>query len=116
MAQALATVFPDRAPPTPPEGFVALSDPARLAAEMEAAGFVDVEVTELQAVWHGPAGYAYLDELHDLHRYMAPYAALDDEQRREVDDAVLHIIGAFTEGDRVRMVSPVLLAVATRTG
>jgi SAM-dependent methyltransferase len=114
MAQALRAVFPDRAPPPPPEGFIALSDPARLAAELQAAGFVDVAVEEIQALWQGPAGGAYLDELHDLHRYMAPYAALDDVERRKVDDAILRVVDDVAEGDRVRIVSPVLLAVATR--
>ncbi|MGV6871967.1 class I SAM-dependent methyltransferase [Pseudochelatococcus sp. B33] len=114
MAQALRAVFPDRAPPPAPEGFIALSDPARLATELQSVGFVDVRVEEIQAVWRGPAGRAYLDELHDLHRYMPPYAALDDQDRRKVDDAILRIVDDVAEGDRVRIVSPVLLAVATR--
>ena len=114
MAQALRAVFPDQAPPPPPEGFIALSDPARLAAELQSVGFVDVRVEEIQAVWRGPAGRAYLDELHHLHRYMAPYAALDDQDRRKVDDAILRIVDDVAEADQVRIVSPVLLAVATR--
>jgi SAM-dependent methyltransferase len=114
MAQALRAVFPDRAPPPPPEGFIALSDPARLATELQSVGFVDVRVEEIQAVWRGRAGRAYLDELRHLHRYMAPYAALDDQDRRKVDDAILRIVDDVAEGDRVRIVSPVLLAVAAR--
>ena len=114
MAQALRAVFPEQAPPAPLEGFTALSDPARLARELQSAGFVDVGVEEIQAVWRGPAGRAYLDELHDLHRYMPPYAALDDRDRRKVDDAILRIVDDVAEDDGVRLVSPVLLAVATR--
>ena len=116
MAQALRAVFPDRAPPPPPEGFIVLSDPGRLATELQSAGFADVRVEEIQAVWRGPAGRAYLDEMHHLHRYMAPYAALDDQDRRRVDDAILRIVDNVAEGGRVRMVAPVLLAVATRPG
>jgi SAM-dependent methyltransferase len=114
IARALRSVFPDHAPPAPPEGFVALSDPARLAAELQSAGFIDVEVAEIETVWEGPTGQAYLDELHDLHRYMAPYAALSDDDRRKVDDAILHIIEDFTEEGQVRLASPVLLGMGTR--
>lgn len=114
MARALRAVFPDRAPPPAPEGFIALSDPARLATELQSVGFVDVRVEEIQGVWRGPAGRAYLDELHDLHRHMPPYAALDDQDRRRVDDAILRTVDGIAEGDRLRIVSPVLLAVATR--
>jgi hypothetical protein len=71
-------------------------------------------VEEIQAIWRGPAGGPYLDELHDLHRYMAPYAALNDQDRLKVDDAILRVVDDIAEGDRVRIVSPVLLAVATR--
>lgn len=44
------------------------------------------------SMWQGHAGQVYLDELHDLHRYMAPYAALSDDDRRKVDNAILNII------------------------
>jgi SAM-dependent methyltransferase len=114
MAQALRAVFPEQAPPPPSEGFVVLADPARLAEELRVVGFVDVEVEEIQTVWHGPAGRAYLDELHDLHRYMAPYAALDDRERGRVDDAILAIVDDVAEGDQVRIAAPVLLAIASR--
>lgn len=114
MAEALRAVFPDRPPPPPQEGFMALSDPARLIAELQSAGFVDVKVEEIQAIWRGPAGGSYLDELHDLHRYMAPYAALDDQDRRKVDEAILRVVDEVAEADRIQIVSPVLLAFATR--
>jgi SAM-dependent methyltransferase len=114
MAQALRAVFPEQAPPPPPEGFVALSDPARLAEELRSTGFVDVEAEEIRTTWRGPAGRAYLDELHQLHHYMAPYAALDDCERCRVEDAILGIVDEVAEGDQVRSVAPVLLAVATR--
>ncbi|WP_207477580.1 class I SAM-dependent methyltransferase [Arenibaculum pallidiluteum] len=115
MAQALRSVFPDRAPPAPAEGFVALSDPSRLAAEMRSAGFADVEVEEIQAVWHGPAGPAYLEEVRALNRYMAPYVALSDDERKKVEDAILRVVGDLAVGDRLRIVAPVLLAVAGRS-
>lgn len=114
MAQALRSVFPDQPPPAPLEGFVALSDPARLVAEMEAAGFVDVEVEQIEGIWNGPAGQAYLDELDALHRYMAPYAALSDENRRKADEAVRRVVDDLAVGDRVRIVSPVLVATGAR--
>lgn len=114
IAGALRSVFPDRASPAPPEGFVALSDPTRLAAELQSAGFIDVEVQEIETIWQGPTGHAYLDELRDLHRYMAPYAGLSDDNRRKVDDAIVRIIEDLTADGQVRIVSPVLLAIGTR--
>jgi ubiquinone/menaquinone biosynthesis C-methylase UbiE len=114
MARALHSVFPDRAPPAPTEAIIAMSDPARLANELEAAGFIDVEVEPIDAIWHGPAGHAYIEELQGLHRHMAPYAALNAQERGRVDDALLRIVDDLATGGRVRMVSPVLLAIGKR--
>ena len=113
MARAMRSVFPEQTPPVPPDGFVTLSHPARFATELQAAGFVDVEVAEVDAVWQGPAGHAHLDELHKLHRYMAPYAALDDNDRRKVDKAILQIVEDYAVSGQIRIVSPVLIAVAS---
>jgi SAM-dependent methyltransferase len=114
MAQALRTVFPDRPPPAPPEGSVALSDPTRLEDEMRAAGFVDVSVREIEAIWEGPSGEAYLDELKDLHPFMGPYRMLEPRERREVDQAILSIVEQSASNGRVSLHSSVLLAVGTR--
>lgn len=114
MAQAIRAVFPQSMPPAPPGGFIALADPARIVTELEEAGLVDVHVVEVQAVWQGATGQAYLDELHDLHRFMPPYAALDEQGRREVDRAILRTLDAYTVGERTHMVSPVLIATATK--
>lgn len=114
MGKAMRLVFPDRAPPAPPEGFVALSDPARVITELEAAGLVDVRVEEVQAVWQGAAGPAYLEELHALHRFMPPYAALDEAARREVDRAIFRIIEEYTVDGRTHMASPALIATGTK--
>lgn len=114
MGKALRSVFPDRLPPAPPEGFVVLSDAARLVTELEAAGLVDVRVEEVQAVWQGAAGPAYLEELHDLHRFMPPYAALDQQARRDVDQAILRIIQDYEVAGRTRMVTPVLIATGIK--
>jgi SAM-dependent methyltransferase len=114
MAQALRAVFPDMAPPTPPEGFIVLSDPDRLGKEMQDAGLFDVHVEETASVWSGPVGEAYLDDLRELHRYMGAYALLDDDQRRRVDEAILGVIEQFSVGDRVVIRSEVLLAVGTK--
>lgn len=114
MGKAMRAVFPDRLPPAPPEGFVALSDPDRLVSALEAAGLVEVRVEEVQAVWQGAAGPAYLEELHELHRFMPPYAALDDAARREVDRAILQVIDAYAVDGRTRMVSPVLIATGIK--
>jgi len=114
MGKAIRAVFPENKPPAPPEGFLALSDASRIVSELEAAGLADVQVIEVQAVWQGKAGQAYLHELHDLHRFMPPYAALDEQGRREVDQAILRTLDAYTVGDRTYMVSPVLIATGTK--
>jgi SAM-dependent methyltransferase len=114
MAQAMRTVFPDRPPPAPPEGFITLSDPTRLADELRAAGFTDVLVREVEANWEGPAGERYLEELKDLHSYMGPYRMLDQRERQEVDRVILSIIAPFSSNGRVILPSTALLAVGTR--
>jgi SAM-dependent methyltransferase len=114
MAQALRSVFPDRAPPPLPDGVVALTDPARLAAEMQDAGFTGVDVAESEVVWEGPAGEAYLAAMGDMHAYMGPYAQLAPPDRREVDAVILSLVNDLAEGDRVSLRSPVLIATGAR--
>lgn len=50
---------------------------------MRDAGLADVKVEEIDAVWEGPAGAAYLSDLRDLHRFMGPYAILGSGCTRE---------------------------------
>jgi|GEM_PF-256037 len=114
MAQALRKVFPDHPAPAAPEGFVALSDPARLGDEMREAGLTDVSVIEIEATWEGPAGEAYLEELKELHPYMGPYRMLTSDQRRAVDEAILAILDKITWNGRVTLSSPVLLGLGIR--
>lgn len=114
MAEALRSVFPDMRPPAPPEGFLALAEPERLVREMSEAGLSSVEVEEIEAVWEGPSGQFYLDDLGELHGYMGVYAALDGDQRLRVDEAILKVIEGKTIGDRVVLPSTVVLAVGTK--
>ncbi|WP_244530015.1 methyltransferase domain-containing protein [Rhizobium sp. NFR07] len=114
MAEALRSVFPDMRPPAPPEGFLALAEPERLVREMSEAGLSSVEVEEIEAVWEGPSGQPYLDDLGELHGYMGVYAALDDDQRQRVDEAILKVIDGKMIGDRVVLPSTVVLAVGTK--
>ncbi len=111
---ALQSVFPDRPPPAQPDGFMALSDPARLADELRESGFGDVEVHEVEGVWEGPRGDAYLEELRELHGYIRPYAALEPKDRAKVDDAIRALVGADASGDRISLRSPVLIAIGIR--
>ncbi|WGF88176.1 class I SAM-dependent methyltransferase [Marinivivus vitaminiproducens] len=114
MAQALRAIYPDMAPPAPPEGFLALADPDRLRAELEEAGLSAIEVEEIEVVWEGPAGPAYLDDLRELHGYMGAYAALDDDGRRRVDEAILAVVDRIATDNRVVLRSTAVLAVGTR--
>jgi SAM-dependent methyltransferase len=118
MAEAVRTAFPD-APPRPPQpgmpGVVALSDPSRLADAMRAAGFASVEVQEVEGVWQGPAGDTYLDELESLHRFMVPYATLDDEGRAKVRHAIRSIVDRDARGGVVTYRSRVVLAIGEKS-
>ena len=114
MALALRSIFPDRPPPSPPEGMAVLSDPGRLEAEMRAGGFDQVEVREIQSTWKGPAGDAYFKETEALHRYMRPYAALDESGRARVRSIIRSLLDERTVQGTVALPSAVLLAVGTR--
>lgn len=114
MMSALASVFPDRPKPPGPEGFVALSDAGRLSSELEQAGFSDVVVTQIEGVWEGPVGEAYLDEMRELHQYMRPYTALDVDAHASVDETIRSLTIAKGQGGKIRLPSPVLLAIGSK--
>jgi hypothetical protein len=95
-------------------GFLALAEPGSLAREMSEAGLSAVDVEEIEVVWEGPAGPAYLNDVHGLHRYMGAYAMLDDGQRRRIDEAVLAVIDPIARDDRVVLRSTAVLAVGTK--
>jgi len=114
MASALRSTFPDRPPPPPPESMAVLSDPGRLEAEMRAGGFDQIEMRELQSTWKGPAGDAYFEETEALHRYMRPYAALDESGRARVKSAIRLLLDERTAQRTVELPSTVLVAVGTR--
>lgn len=115
MMQALRSVFPDAPPPAAPEGFLVLSDPSRLADEMKNVGLPFVEVEEVQTVWEGPSGRAYLDALKDLHGYIGVYAQLDNDQRPRVDAAILDIVDGLAVDGKIILRATAVLAVATRS-
>jgi len=114
LVSALRSVFPDRPAPPWPEGFVALSDPDRAANELEQAGFTDVTVQQIDGVWEGPTGAAYLEEMRELHQYVRPYAALDSDIRPRVDDAIRSLTITKGKDGKVLLPSPVLIAVGSR--
>lgn len=114
MLKALRTVFPDMSPVPVSEGFLALADPVQIKMAMEIAGLTDVKVVEFETIWKGHGGRLYLDTMHEFHTYMAPYAALNDADRRKVDDVILQIIEDYTIDGVVEIPSPVLLTVAAK--
>ncbi|MCA2406020.1 class I SAM-dependent methyltransferase [Rhizobium leguminosarum bv. viciae 248] len=114
MAEALRAVYPNMAPPAPPEGFTTLADPGRLGAELKGAGLSALEIEEIEVVWEGPAGQSYLDDVRELHGYMGAYATLDDNERRRVDDAILTVVDRIATDNRVVLRSTAVLAVGTR--
>lgn len=114
LAEALATTFPDRLAPAPPPGFLALAEPEALASAFTEAGLVDVKVEEVEAVWEGPAGVTYLDELRDFHAFVAPYALLDEDAKTRLDRAILAAVERRATGDRIVLTTTVTLATGTR--
>ncbi|RYF24080.1 MAG: class I SAM-dependent methyltransferase [Oxalobacteraceae bacterium] len=111
---ALREVFPDRPAPPWPEGFTLLSDPDRLSREMVEAGYTKVSVHQISAVWEGPAGQAYLDEVQDLYRYVKPYVALDHHLRLQVDQAMRAMTTAKAVDGKLRLISPAVIAIGER--
>jgi SAM-dependent methyltransferase len=114
MAEALRANFPDKPPPAPPEGFLTLADPDRMATAMGDAGLIDVTVEEIEAVWEGPAGPAYMDELRDFHPFMGPYAALDRDARSRLDDGILAVVDRIATDNKVVLKTSVTLAKGKR--
>jgi SAM-dependent methyltransferase len=114
MAEAMRTAFPDVPPRSPPPGMVAPSDPSRLADAMRTAGFASIEVQEVEGLWQGRAGDAYLDEMEPLHRFMAPYATLDEEGRAKVRHAIRSIVDRDATGGIVEYRSGVLRATGDK--
>jgi SAM-dependent methyltransferase len=114
MAEALRAAFPDRQPPTPPGGFLELSEPDAMATTLAEAGLTDLAVDEIDAVWEGPSGPGYLAELRDFHPFIGPYAMLDDAGRARLDDAILAAVDRHQRDGRLVLATTVTVAVGTR--
>jgi len=114
MAEALRATFPDQPPPAPPSGFVELAEPEAMDAAFLACGLRDTSVEEIEAVWEGPAGTAYLEELRDFHPFMGPYAQLGPELRRKLDEAILEAVDKRSANGRLVMTTKVTIGVGTR--
>lgn len=114
MAQAMRAVFPDRLPPPAPDGFVTLSDPAKMDRALREAGLNDVRVEEIEAEWKGPAGPGYLEALRELHSFMPAYAALPADDRTRVDEAILAAVDNQTIDGTIVMKTSVVLGFGTR--
>lgn len=110
MAEALRVVFPDTPPPAPPAGFLKLADPGALANALANVGLVEVEVEEIEAVWEGPSGSAYLEELQEFHPFMGPHARLDVEGKARLDAAILAAVDRRTVDGRLVLKTSVTLA------
>ncbi len=116
MAEAMRAVFPDRAPPPAPPGFLALSDPARMEAAMRDSGLRDVKVEEIEAEWKGPTDLAYLEELRDLHSFMPAYAALEADGRARIDEAIRVEVNKQTVDGTIVLKTKVVLGYGTKLG
>lgn len=81
---------------------------------MHDADLPDVAFEEIEAIRDGPAGPAYLEELHDLQPFVGPYAVLDPETRTRVDAAVLAIVDAMDVQVRIALKTSAVVATGIR--
>lgn len=114
LSAAIKRAFPDRPPASKPPGFTTLSDPERLQREMETAGFRNVVVHEIEAVWEGRSGQDYVDEVKELLDYIPSYANLSHDDRASVDSAMRAITDDAAHDGALRVTTSALIAVGTR--
>ena len=114
MAEALRATFPGQPPPAAPAGFMELAEPDAMRAALTAAGLVDVWVEEIEAIWEGPAGPAYLEELQALHPFMGPYGLLEPDARVRLDAAILQAVDRKAVDGQVALRSVVTLGAGRR--
>jgi SAM-dependent methyltransferase len=92
--EALRATFPDVDLPPPSEGVTLLGSPDSLREEMTAAGFKDVEVLTVDAIWTSPSVDAFLTERDQLYGIMPMYATLPQAYR----DRLLPALRRAAEG------------------
>lgn len=81
LAEIRRTLWPDLPAPAGAEGMAVMSDPARLKAELEAAGCADVSIAEAAHDFRLRIGS--LDKAEELFGVMPSWTAMTPEQRQE---------------------------------
>jgi SAM-dependent methyltransferase len=111
---ALRATFPDLDLSLPPGGFTVLASPDALQTEMAAAGFEDIEVVAVDALWTSPSVDAFLAERDRLFGHLPPYAMLGQSDRNRLLLALREAAeGASAEGP-VRVAATALVSVGRR--
>lgn len=110
MNAVLQSVFPDRPPPSLPEGMRVLSDVDRLVDEMTAAGLVSVRVHKIEGIWRGGVGDAYIADTDELYRFMPAFAALGHEDEDRVKTAIRSYVGERAHRNAIELRTSVLIA------
>ncbi len=114
MAAAIESALPERPEVPKPDNFAYFSKAHNLIAEMEAAGFRDVSVKEIECYWEGPTGKDYLEQMSALHKYMPPYGVLSSEDKLRVDQQVLRLSQSRASDGRLRLPSTVLIGLGEK--
>jgi SAM-dependent methyltransferase len=114
LAEALRTTFPD-APALPrPEGVAILRSPEAFRAEMEEAGFHDVDIRTVDVVWSAPSIDVFLDESRPLYERMPVYAELSHAERDRLVPALRSVAEKVRTDDGLRVVTTALVGAGRR--
>jgi len=116
LMQTLANYMDLPKPSAGTPGIFALADPERLQGTIEAAGFTDVGLEELDIdVLEVPDGQAYWEAISDLAApVMTLVNQLDSERREAYVEEVIEAANACKQGETLRMRGTTWIAVATK--
>ena len=114
LLDAMRSAFPDKDPPAPPEGMVALNPPGALEGAMEAAGFDGVEVRIVEGEWTWPSADDLSGAAERLFRFAPSYTALDRSERDRLRPALREAAERYAAGGVIRVSSTALVSVGRR--
>lgn len=110
---AFRALFPARAVPPFPPGMARLKHSEQLAEDMRTAGMRDIRVTTVGGVWTAPSAEWVARNADRLYRHSPLYAALDEEDRRRLREAIRERLSGGGGGE-VRIEAPAHVGVGYR--
>lgn len=113
LVAAFRALFPDRELPPFPPGMVRLKHAEALAQGMRAAGLREVSVTTATGAWTAPSADWVADSADRLYRQFPVYAALGDDERRSLREAIRERFARGSVGE-VRLESDAHVGIGCR--